>query len=63
MNQERKDAMIDRIGYSLNEGTIVLNQERKDAMIDKIGQGIEWGQYCLEPGKEGFKDWQDPANP
>ena len=30
---------------------LVLNQERKEVRMDRM--------LCLEPGKEGYKDWQD----
>jgi len=39
-----------------------LNQERKDIRIVRIGFVFNIKVYCLEPGKEGFGDLQDPAH-
>gem|GEM_PF-6352375 len=47
---------MDRIGYGVAFiENVVLNQEREDKRISRM--------FCLEPGKEGYKDKQDPVNP
>ena len=54
LNQERKDARIDRM-------FCFEYQQRKDARIDRIGSKILYlmSYVYSEPGKEGEKDCQD----
>jgi len=64
LNQEKKDAKIDRIMLKEKKG--FLNQERKDVRMGRImlkeKKGVlnlglkKNGNFVFEPGKEGCKD-------